>query len=98
MIHNKNSRRKSPNNFLQRENEVHSNLLNLQQRFQQCRLGILKFPAAFQGQLQPGWDQNSGYLTLDGEHHNEKGSAIILDIFTQALCSWINHVDNRDIH
>jgi hypothetical protein len=35
-----------------------------------------------------GWDQSSGYLTLDGEHPSEAGSKIEVNVFYDQLVMW----------
>lgn len=31
------------------------------------------------------WHKGSGYLTIDGEHHNEKGASLIQVLFVHTL-------------
>jgi len=42
----------------------------------------------FFSHLPPGWDQHTGYLTIDGEHPNRAGMAIVVDLYKKILRNW----------
>lgn len=41
--------------------------------------------ALYYANLPAGWNQTSGYLTLDGEHPNQRGSTLLRTAFREAL-------------
>lgn len=53
---------------------------------------------SFQSQLPENWDQPTGYLTLDGEHHNQRGAEIILNLFTRAVSNWLNGIQVKKLY
>lgn len=50
-------------------------------------LTYLETRAEFFANLPTGWNQHSGYLTVDGEHHNSRGAQLVEEMFLRAIDS-----------
>jgi hypothetical protein len=50
----------------------------------------LETRALFWSHLPKDWNQEKGFLTLDGEHHNAAGAQLIVDLFSDLITNWLS--------
>ena len=52
----------------------------------------LETRALFWSHLPKDWDQDRGFLTLDGEHMNEAGAQLLVDLFSDLISNWLSDI------
>jgi len=57
---------------------------------QDLNITYLETRALFWSHLPKDWNQDKGFLTLDGEHHNAAGAQLIVDLFSDLITNWLS--------
>ena len=52
---------------------------------------------AFVDAIPPYWHFYSGYVTVDGEHENERGTQIVAELFAANLLPWLQSVTKKEL-